>query len=133
MLVHFLDISVFNYSSDTFRGARNGELLKASVKGNSSFSRAGIELQYLTQNGKLFFGTGLNNWNIENEISIKTNNLIITPKVWADESDSFFQGGIVFNNGRSETVLGLRISDLTFDVNTQLMEVFAEVQISFGG
>jgi hypothetical protein len=132
VLMPFFDISSFNYSSDTFRGERNSEKLKATVKGKSSFARGGIELQYLTQNGKLFFGTGLNNWDIENEISIRTDKLTITPRVWADKTDSFFQAGVVFKNGRSDTVVGLRMSDLTFDINTQLIEVFAETQVSFG-
>jgi hypothetical protein len=26
----------------------------------------------------------------------------------------------------------MRMSDLTFDINTQLVEIFAEVQVSFG-
>ena len=128
----FGDFSIFNYASDTFRGNRNGDLLKASVNGNSTFIRAGIEMQYMTQNGYFFFGGGINNWDIENEVSIKTGNLTITPKVWADNSDSFFQTGVVFDTGNSNAILGMRLSDLTFDINTQLVEVFAEVQIPFG-
>ena len=129
----FADLNVFNYSSDTFRGDRNGNLLKASIKGNSAFLRSGIEMQYLTHSGYFFFGGGLNNWNIENEVSIITGNITITPRVWADNSDSFFQGGVVFSSGNTTAILGLRSSDLTFDINTQLTEVFAEIQISFDG
>jgi hypothetical protein len=132
VIVPFTDINIYNYSSDTFRGDRNGELLKATVKGNSAFLRAGVEMQYLTQNGHFFFGGGLNNWDIENEISIKTGDLIITPRVWADSVDSFFQAGVVFDTGNSDAVIGLRMSDLTFDINTQLVEIFAEVKVSFG-
>lgn len=132
VLMPFTDINIYNYSSDTFRGERNGDLLKAGVKGNSAFIRGGIEMQYLTQNGHFFFGGGLNNWDIENEISIKTGDLTITPRVWADSVDTFFQAGVVFDTGRTDAVLGMRLSDLTFDINTQLIEVFAEVQVSFG-
>ena len=131
ILMPFIDINVFNYSSDTFRGDRNGDLLKANVKGNSTFFRGGLELQYLTQNGYFFFGSGLNNWDISNEISIKTANLTITPRVWADNTDSFLQAGVVFDTGNSDAIIGMRLSDLTFDVNTQLVELFAEVQVSF--
>jgi hypothetical protein len=131
-IMPFADVSIFNYYSDTFRGDRDGELLKANVKGNSTFSRGGVEMQYLTQNGHFFFGGGLTNWDIENEISIKTNNLTITPKVWADNVDSFFQAGVVFGTGNSDAIIGMRLSDLTFDINTQLIEVFAEIKISFG-
>ena len=132
VLMPFADASFFNYSSNTFRGDRNGDLLKANVKGDSSFFRSGIELQYLTQNGYFFFGGGLNAWDIANEISIKTENLVITPRVWADNSDSFFQAGVVFDTGNSDAIIGMRLSDLTFDINTQLVEIFAEVEISFG-
>jgi hypothetical protein len=89
-------------------------------------------MHYLTQNGYFFFGGGLNNWDIENEIAIKTANLTITPRVWADSVDTFFQAGVAFDTGKSNSVLGIRLSDLTFDINTQLIEVFAEVQVSFG-
>ena len=126
----FFDANVFNYSSNTFRGDRNGELLKANVQGNSSFLRGGAEIQYLTQNGYFFFGTGLNRWDISNEISIKTSNLTITPRVWADRVDRFFQAGVVFDTGSSDAIIGMRVSDLTFDINTQLVEVFAEFQVS---
>ena len=131
VLMPFIDLNAFNYTSDTFRGERNGDLLKASVNGNSTFFRGGIEMQYLTQNGYFFFGGGLNNWDIANEVSIKTNNLTITPRVWADNLDSFFQAGVVFDTGNSDAIIGMRLSDLTFDINTQLIEVFAEVKISF--
>ena len=131
IVMPFMDLNVFNYSSDTFRGDRNGDLLKANVKGNSAFLRSGIEMQYLTQNGHFFFGGGLSNWDIENEISVKTENLTITPRVWADNVDSFFQAGVAFDTGNSDAVIGMRLSDLTFDINTQLIEVFAEIQISF--
>ena len=133
VFVPFIDINIFNYSSDTFRGDRNGEKLKATIKGNSTFVRGGLEMQYLTQNGHFFFGGGLNNWDIANEVSVKTGNMIITPRVWADNLDSFFQIGVAFDTGSSDAVVGMRLSDLTFDINTQLVEVFAEVQIAFGG
>ena len=132
VVMPFVDVNIFNYSSDTFRGDRNGDLLKADVKGNSSFLRGGFEVQYLTQNGHFFFGTGLNSWDISNEVSIKTDNMTITPRVWADRVDSFFQAGVKFNTGNSDAIFGARLSDLTFDVNTQLVEIFAEVQVSFG-
>jgi hypothetical protein len=132
VVMPFIDMSIFNYSSNTFRGKRNDALLKADVKGNTSFLRSGLELQYLTQNGHFFFGAGANSWDVENAISIITDNLTITPKVWADSIDSFFQTGVVFDTGNSNAVLGMRISDLTFDINTQLVEIFAEVQLSFG-
>ena len=125
----FLDINAFNYTSDTFRGTRDDDLLKASVDGNSTFIRGGIEMQYPTQDGYFFFGGGLNNWDIANEVSIKTNNLTIIPRVWADNLDSFFQVGVVFDNGSTDAIIGMRLSDLTFDINTQLIEIFAEVKI----
>ncbi len=131
-IVPFVDLTRFNYSSDTFRGDQSGNLIKANVKGDSAFYRAGAELQYATQNGYFFFGSGLNNWDISNEISIKTSNLVITPRVWADRTDKFFQAGVVFDTGNSDAVLGMRVSDLTFDLNTQLIEIFAEVKVSFG-
>lgn len=132
VIMPFIDANIFNYSSNTFRGERGGELLKANVKGNSSFLRSGIDLQYLTQNGYFFFGGGLNSWDIANEIAIKTDNLILTPRVWADKVDSFFQAGVSFDTGNSDAIIGMRISDLTFDISTQLVEIFAEVQVSFG-
>ena len=128
----FIDLTRFNYSSDTFRGDQSGNLIKADVKGDSAFYRVGAELQYATQNGYFFFGSGLNNWDISNEISIKTSNLVITPRVWADRTDKFFQAGVVFDTGNSDAILGMRVSDLTFDLNTQLIEIFAEVKVSFG-
>jgi hypothetical protein len=128
----FLDITSFNYSSDTFRGDRNGEKLVANVKGDSVFLRSGIELQYLTKDGYFFFGAGLNKWDIANEIAIKTDNYTIIPRVWADRVDKFFQAGVVFDTGNSDAILGIRLSDLTFDINTQLIEVFAEIKVSFG-
>ena len=128
----FIDINSFNYSSDTFRGDRNGEKLVAKVKGDSLFLRSGIELQYLTKDGYFFFGAGLNNWDIANEIAIKTTDLTIIPRVWADRVDKFFQTGVVFDTGNSDAILGMRLSDLTFDINTQLIEVFAEINVSFG-
>lgn len=132
VIMPFVDVNIYNYSSDTFRGDKNGDLIKAKVKGNSSFLRGGAELQYLTQDGHFFFGAGLNRWDIKNEISIKTNNLTITPRVWADSVDSFLQVGVLFNTGNSDAIIGMRLSDLTFDINTQLVEYFAEVQVSFG-
>lgn len=131
-LMPFLDVNVFSYSSDTFRGDLDGDKLKARVNGNSSFFRGGIELQYLTQNGHFFFGTGFNNWGVDNEVSIKTGNLTITPRVWADNVDRFFQTGVLFDAGNSDAIIGMRLSDLTFDINTQLIEAFAEVRVSFG-
>ena len=131
-LIPFLDLNSYNYSSDAFRGSQNGEPLKATVKGNSSFYRTGLELQYETHSGHFFFGTGLNNWDIANEISVKTEAMTITPKVWADNTDSFLQLGFLFETGNGNGLVGMRVSDLTFDVNTQLIETFAEFQISFG-
>lgn len=131
VLMPFADLNFYNYSSDTFRGDRNGNLLKATVSGYTSFVRGGVELHYLTQNGYFFFGSGINNWGVENKISIKTDDVIITPRVWADNSDAFFQAGVVFNTGNSDAVLGMRVSDLTFDINTQLIEAFAEVRVAF--
>ena len=132
VLMPFTDLNIFNYSSDTFRGERNGGPLRANVNGSSAFLRGGIEMQYLTQNGYFFFGGGLTNWDIENEISIIDGDITITPRVWADNVDSFFQAGVVFDTGNSDAIIGMRISDLTFDINTQLVEVFAEVKVSFG-
>lgn len=131
IIMPYSDINLFSYSSDTFRGERNGDLLKATVNGNSAFFRGGVEIQYLTQNGYFFFGGGLNKWDIDNEISIKTDNLIITPRVWADSTDAFFQAGVKFDTGGSDAIIGMRLSDLTFDINTQLVEVFAEIEVSF--
>ena len=132
VLMPFSDLNLFNYSSDTFRGDRDGTPLKANVNGSSAFLRGGIEMQYLTQNGYFFFGGGLTNWDIDNEISIIDGDVTITPRVWADNVDSFFQAGVVFDTGNSDAIIGMRLSDLTFDVNTQLVEFFAEVQVSFG-
>jgi hypothetical protein len=129
VLMPFTEFNIYNYGSDTFRGDRNGDPLKAKVNGNSTFLRGGIELQYLTQGGYFFLGSGLNKWSIENEIAIKTGNLTISPKVWADEMEPFFQGGVLFNSGNADVIIGMRMSDLTFDINTQLIEVFAEVQV----
>ena len=132
VLMPFTDLNLFSYSSDTFRGDRDGDLLKANVKGSSTFLRGGIELHYLTQNGYFFFGGGVTNWDIDNEISIKDGDITITPRVWADNVDSFFQAGVVFDTGNSDAIIGMRLSDLTFDINTQLVEFFAEFQVSFG-
>ena len=82
---------MYNYTSDTFRGKKDGNQLKASVIGKSYFIRSGIELRYLTTDGYLFFGTGLNRWNIENRVTIEEDSLSITPRLWADNTDTFFK------------------------------------------
>ena len=87
-------MNYYNYSSDTFRGKKDDNQLKASVRGKSSFVRSGIELRYFTTDGYLFFGTGLNKWNIENKVTIVEGGLTITPRLWADNTDTFF-GGVV--------------------------------------
>ena len=118
---------MYNYSSDTFRGKKDGNLLKASVVGKSSFLRSGIELRYLTTDGHLFFGTGIHRWNIENRVTIVEGDLTITPRLWADNSDTFFQTGAMFETGSGKAIIGARMSDLTHEINTQLVEFFAEV------
>ena len=80
VLVPFTDINLYNYSSNTFRGKKDGNQLKASVSGKSSFVRGGLEMRYLTTNGYLFFGTGITKWNIENKVTINEGNLTITPR-----------------------------------------------------
>ena len=131
VVVPFVDYNLYNYSSDTFRGKKDENLLKASVRGKSSFLRSGIELRYLTTNGHLFFGTGINRWNIENRVTIEEGNLTITPRLWADNTDTFFQTGAMFETGSGKAIIGARISDLTHEVNTQLLEFFAEVSVNF--
>ena len=131
VLVPFTDLNLYNYSSDTFRGSKDGGILKANVRGKSSFLRTGIELRYLTKGGHFFFGSGLNKWNVENRISIIEGNLTISPRVWADNTDTFFQAGVLFETGNGDAILGARMSDLTHEVNTQLVEIFAEVRVEF--
>lgn len=131
IIVPFTDFNYYNYSSDTFRGKREGNQLKASVKGISYFLRSGVELRYLTANGHLFFGTGLNRWNIENSVTIVESNLTIKPRLWADNTDTFFQAGAMFETGSGKAMIGARMSDLTHEINTQLVEFFAEVKIDF--
>ena len=43
VVVPFVDLNLYNYSSDTFRGKKDDNQLKASVRGKSSFLRSGIE------------------------------------------------------------------------------------------
>ena len=131
VIVPFFDFNLYNYSSDTFRGSRNDSLLKATVKGKSSFLRGGLELRYLTTGGYFFFGSGVNWWDVENRVSIVEGNLTITPRVWADNSDTFFQTGVLFETGNGDAIIGARMSDLTHEVNTQLVEFFAEVSVKF--
>ena len=131
VIVPFADLNYYNYSSDTFRGKKDGNQLKASVRGKSSFVRSGIELRYLTTDGHLFFGTGLNKWNIENRVTIVEGGLTITPRLWADNTDTFFQAGAMFETGSGKAIIGARMSDLTHEINTQLIEFFAEVKIDF--
>ena len=129
VIVPFADYNLYNYSSDTFRGTRNDNLLKANVNGKSSFLRAGVELRYLTKDGFFFFGTGTNRWDVENKVTIVEGNLSITPRVWADNTDTFFQTGAMFETGSGKAIIGARMSDLTHEINTQLVEFFAEVKI----
>ena len=131
VVVPFLDYNFYNYSSDTFRGKKDENQLKASVRGKSSFVRTGIELRYLTTNGHLFFGAGINKWNIENRVTITEGNLIITPRLWANNTDTFFQTGAMFDTGSGKAIIGARMSDLTHEINTQLVEFFAEVRVEF--
>ena len=131
VIVPFLDYNFYNYSSDTFRGKKDGNQLKASVRGKSSFVRTGIELRYLTTNGHLFFGTGINRWNIENRVTIIEGDLTITPRLWANNTDTFFQTGAMFETGSGKAIIGARMSDLTHEINTQLVEFFAEVRVDF--
>ena len=95
VVIPFIDYNLYNYSSDTFRGKRGDNQLKANVRGISSFVRSGIELRYLTTDGYLFFGTGLNKWNIENKVTIVEGGLTITPRLWADNTDTFSSGSYV--------------------------------------
>ncbi len=131
VIVPFADFNLYNYSSDTFRGKKDGNQLKASVIGKSSFLRTGIELRYLTTDGHLFFGTGINRWNIENRVTVVEGNLSITPRLWANNTDTFFQAGAMFETGSGKAIIGARMSDLTHDINTQLVEFFAEVKVDF--
>ncbi len=131
VIVPFADLNYYNYSSDTFRGKKDDNQLKASVRGKSSFVRSGIELRYLTTDGHLFFGTGLNKWNIENRVTIVEGDLTITPRLWADNTDTFFQTGAMFETGSGKAIIGARMSDLTHEINTQLVEFFAEVIVEF--
>ncbi len=131
VVVPFADLNLYNYSSDTFRGKKDGNQLNASVKGKSSFLRGGVELRFLTTDGYLFFGTGINRWNIENRVTIVEGNLTITPRLWADNTDTFFQTGAMFETGSGKAIIGARMSDLTHEINTQLVEFFAEVRVDF--
>ena len=131
VVVPFAEFNLYNYSSNTFRGKKDGNQLKATVIGKSSFIRTGVELRYLTTNGHLFFGTGLNKWNIENRVTIEEGGLTITPRLWADNTDTFFQTGAMFETGSGKAIIGARMSDLTHEVNTQLVEFFAEVRVEF--
>ena len=131
VIVPFADFNLYNYSSDTFRGKKDGNQLKASVRGKSSFVRTGIELRYLTTNGHIFFGTGINRWNIENRVTIVEGDLTITPRLWADNTDTFFKAGAMFETGSGKAIIGARMSDLTHEINTQLVEFFAEVRVDF--
>ncbi len=131
VIVPFADFNLYNYSSDTFRGKKDGDQLKASVVGKSYFLRTGLELRYLTTDGHLFFGTGINRWNIENRVTIVEGNLSITPRLWADNTDTFFQAGAMFETGSGKAIIGARMSDLTHEINTQLVEFFAEVKVDF--
>ncbi len=131
VIVPFADYNLYNYSSDTFRGTKDENLLKANVRGKSSFLRGGIELRYLTQDGFFFFGTGANKWDVENRVTIVEGNLSITPRVWADNTDTFFQLGALFETGSGKATIGARMSDLTHEINTQLVEFFAQVQVDF--
>ncbi len=131
VIVPFLDYNLYNYSSNTFRGKKDGNQLKASVRGKSSFVRTGIELRYLTTNGHIFFGTGINRWNIENRVTIVEGDLTITPRLWANNTDTFFQTGAMFETGSGKAIIGARMSDLTHEINTQLVEFFAEVRVDF--
>ena len=131
VIVPFADFNLYNYSSDTFRGKKDGNQLKASVIGKSSFLRTGIELRYLTTNGHLFFGTGLHRWNIENRVTIVEGGLTITPRLWANNTDTFFQAGAMFETGSGKAIIGARMSDLTHEINTQLVEFLAEVKVDF--
>ena len=54
VIVPFADLNYYNYSSDTFRGKKDDNQLKASVRGKSSFIRSGVEIRYLTTDGHLF-------------------------------------------------------------------------------
>ena len=96
-----------------------------------AFLRSGLELRYLTKEGHLFFGTGLSKWNIENRVSIVEGDLTITPRLWADNTDTFFQAGAMFETGSGKAKIGGRMSDLTHEINTQLIEFFAEVIVDF--
>ena len=131
VIVPFTDFNLYNYSSDTFRGKKNGDQLKASIIGKSYFFRTGLELRYLTTDGHLFFGTGINRWNIENRVTIVEGDLSITPRLWANNTDTFFQAGAMFETGSGKAVIGARMSDLTHEINTQLVEFFAEVKVDF--
>ena len=131
VIVPFADANLYNYTSDTFRGKKDGNQLKASVIGKSYFIRSGIELRYLTTDGYLFFGTGLNRWNIENRVTIEEDSLSITPRLWADNTDTFFQAGAMFETGSGKAMIGARMSDLTHEINTQLVEFFAQVKVEF--
>ena len=131
VVVPFADYNLYNYSSDTFRGTKDGNQLKASVKGRSSFLRGGLELRYLTQYGHFFFGTGAHKWDVENRVTITEGNLSITPRVWADNTDTFFQIGAMFETGSGKAIIGARMSDLTHEINTQLVEFYAQVKVDF--
>ena len=131
VVVPFMDYNLYNYSSDTFRGQKDGNQLKASVRGKSSFFRTGVELRYLTTDGHLFFGTGIHRWNIENRVTIVEGDLTITPRLWADNTDTFFKAGAMFETGSGKAIIGARMSDLTHEINTQLVEFFAEVRVDF--
>ena len=73
----------------------------------------------------------LNKWNIENKVTIVEGGLTITPRLWADNTDTFFQAGAMFETGSGKAIIGARMSDLTHEINTQLVEFFAEVKVDF--
>ena len=64
-------------------------------------------------------------------VTIVEGDLTITPRLWADNTDTFFQAGAMFETGSGKAVIGARMSDLTHEINTQLVEFFAEVKVEF--
>ena len=81
--------------------------------------------------GYFFFGTGSHYWDVQNRVTITEGDLSITPRVWADNNDVFFQAGAMFETGSGNAIIGARMSDLTHEVNTQLVEFFAQVNVDF--
>ena len=49
----------------------------------------------------------------------------------ANNTDTFFQTGAMFETGSGKAIIGARMSVLPNEINTQLIEFFSEVNVEF--